>query len=965
MGIAIADHRVADEIASAADASDLGQALEILQIPTQDVDPTSSVTAPVATQPGAAGPQSTEKVWHVKGYVSKPRVASTPPCEAASEILATIDYSEGWTGKGWGQGASQLETGARVTAPASCPRLGFVGPTIPLEYGGLLEVTVEIDDAPASGARPLLQIQSTDGVGIGHDFELNQGATTVRAFAPHSTKVIKFYVVMLDAPAGASFTMGRLVVRRIDTDDHCRRIRAKVGEPVLASLASIPSRESMLRDCVNSLLAQCDKVRVFLNSYPHVPGFLEHPRIEIRRSQDWDDRGDAGKFFWIDRDNEVPGYRVIADDDLIFPPDFVEVLAGKVAATGKRAIFATHGVLLRQPFARYYDRSARAATFHFSNALSVDRGIHISATGAMCFHSSTIDMGWGDFKYSNSADTWVTLYTQNNKIAAFTPARPRNWLRENEHAVPSDTIYRHSLNRTKSRFDSSHIQDAVLRHAWPLTVNTLSRPKVAVAVHLNHPSDLASSVGPWLKKASAIADRAEPVFVLSFYGGNDSLKAAIDQQPIPYETHLIDCSHARADPLAKVLALHVRLGFDATLLGAEKVQPVAHPQDNDAEDSVVLSTEPPISLGPAQITAWQRPHADRPCAIAVSGGEKGNDGLACLLGKGCRLRSSHQNNSAADDAFHLAGHNLRERVENAMAEGRRSAARPRHARPPTQIRTVNDLFQRVVVLNLDRRPERWERVSAELAREGIKTERFSAVDGLNPAIAKEYEDYSRRPPHTVGPDLPEIRFATDLYMNYPSQMARVAHLEASTGRKAIASAGAWGYLRSYEAILERSLTEQDETLLVFDDDIVLHREFRARFEQAVSQLPPNWLIIQLGTLQYNWTHPWCQWQSPMLYRTNGAAIGSHAVGMRFEILPFLLDHTRRMDLPYDIGPLSAATRAFADRCFVIHPNLAIQSLDDSDIGTSDFQKTRSREEIAAVYRWNLSDYRSQENADPS
>jgi len=94
----------------------------------------------------------------------------------------------------------------------------------------------------------------------------------------------------------------------------------------------------------------------------------------------------------------------------------------------------------------------------------------------------------------------------------------------------------------------------------------------------------------------------------------------------------------------------------------------------------------------------------------------------------------------------------------------------------------------------------------------------------------------------------------------------------------------------------------------------------------------------------------------MLYQTNGTAIGSHAVGMRFEVMPYLLDHVKRMDMPFDIGALSSATRAFADRCFVIYPNLAIQRLTDSEIGTSEFLQSHGRQRALATYRWNIADY---------
>ena len=42
---------------------------------------------------------------------------------------------------------------------------------------------------------------------------------------------------------------------------------------------------------------------------------------------------------------------------------------------------------------------------------------------------------------------------------------------------------------------------------------------------------------------------------------------------------------------------------------------------------------------------------------------------------------------------------------------------------------VNDYFDKVAVINLDRRTDRMERLGAQLDELGIEYERFSAVDG--------------------------------------------------------------------------------------------------------------------------------------------------------------------------------------------------------------------------------------------
>nr|WP_251134123.1 glycosyltransferase family 2 protein [Rhodomicrobium sp. Az07] len=276
-----------------------------------------------------------------------------------------------------------------------------------------------------------------------------------------------------------------------------------------------------------------------------IPDFLEHHRrLGVRHFAIVDNRSSDGTREFLTREPEIRLFDGAEefDDDLIFPPDFVDVMTSKVAAHCKRAIFATHGVLLRQPIVRYYEPTSRAITLHFGHALETDRGVHMGATNAPCFHSSAIEMAWDDFKYCNSGDVWLSLYAQAQSLPVLTPARPRNWVRENTHAVPGETIYHHSLKRTRTRFDSSSVQDAVLRHAWPITLKTAKRAKLAVAIAVDKAQDTATAVSHWLRRAEQIADTAELVMMLAYDAGDAALAETVAELRIPHETHLIDTS---------------------------------------------------------------------------------------------------------------------------------------------------------------------------------------------------------------------------------------------------------------------------------------------------------------------------------------------------------------------------------------------------------------------------------------
>lgn len=270
-------------------------------------------------------------------------------------------------------------------------------------------------------------------------------------------------------------------------------------------------------------------------------------------------------------------------------------------------------------------------------------------------------------------------------------------------------------------------------------------------------------------------------------------------------------------------------------------------------------------------------------------------------------------------------------------------------------RTVNQVFDRVVLVNLDRRADRLESVAAQLGHLGIVFERFSAVDGRTPDVEREWRAYAESEPVRLPVGMRPVDDYREFYCDYDGELARIAFIEAKEGRKAIATAGAWGLLASMTAVIERALAEGWQSLLVLEDDVLWHRDTLSLFDHCVAEAPPDWQILQLGAMQLHWGSDWISWHSDHLYRCGGSSIGAHAFGIRRSVMPLLLERCRGRDLPFDIGALHSAKRAFADRCFTAFPNLVIQDAGDSEIGMSRLFFREARK-VDNVYRWNLPDY---------
>jgi len=224
----------------------------------------------------------------------------------------------------------------------------------------------------------------------------------------------------------------------------------------MVSLATIPSREAALRQVVERLLPQVDRLNVFLNGHADVPGFLRHPRLTIARSQDHGDLGDAGKFFWCD---SQAGYHLTCDDDIDYPPDYVACLVRDIEALGRRAVVSYHGARLREGFESYY-RVGDREVFHYRDAQREWLAVHIGGTGVMGYHSSTLRVCPRDFHHPNMADVWLASLAQQQKVPIVTPPRAALWLRDLD---TSESIFSEGL----SGRGNARVQDQVIRAQMP------------------------------------------------------------------------------------------------------------------------------------------------------------------------------------------------------------------------------------------------------------------------------------------------------------------------------------------------------------------------------------------------------------------------------------------------------------------------------------------------------------------
>lgn len=196
---------------------------------------------------------------------------------------------------------------------------------------------------------------------------------------------------------------------------------------VIAHVATVAERSSNLAQVINDILPQVSKLYVYLSKgYESVPAWLDLLRLKhderIRPILPAYDKGDAGKFAC----HFEEGYHVTVDDDLFYPPDFVEKL---VKGCQRYATpVSCHGRSFGSfPIESYY-RSA-TETYRCLGEVKEDVAVQFPGTGVFCYHTSQIRFALNDFPQKNMADVWAGIKCHQQKVRVMCLAHKEGWIR--------------------------------------------------------------------------------------------------------------------------------------------------------------------------------------------------------------------------------------------------------------------------------------------------------------------------------------------------------------------------------------------------------------------------------------------------------------------------------------------------------------------------------------------------------
>jgi len=212
----------------------------------------------------------------------------------------------------------------------------------------------------------------------------------------------------------------------------------------IANVASYRRTESLVKT-LESIINQCDEVNVALNDFEGgLPPILYDDKVNLYFTDN--SKGDAFKFLRL---SESDGYFLTIDDDLIYPPNYVEYMIAKCKEYGNSRVMTLHGRNFASfPITSYY----KSATERYACLDTVKKNVLVQfgGTGVMCFHTDLFKVVIDYFMAPNMADVWIGRYCLDNKIEILCLRHESGFIK---YIPQKTTIYDHESKSDKIQTD--------------------------------------------------------------------------------------------------------------------------------------------------------------------------------------------------------------------------------------------------------------------------------------------------------------------------------------------------------------------------------------------------------------------------------------------------------------------------------------------------------------------------------
>jgi hypothetical protein len=194
----------------------------------------------------------------------------------------------------------------------------------------------------------------------------------------------------------------------------------------VAAIATLADRVKTFQRVLPVIHSQVDHVFIYLDGYSSPPDFLaDFDRVTVYRAEAIGNLHCSSRFLCL-QELSTPAVVVIVDDDIIYPPDYVDRLSYFLQQLDGRAIVGVHGRIFMPPHESY---ARHVATIHFTDQLATGRHVHELGIGTCAFVSTNFDVdprGWGQ---TTMDDIIVAVEAQRRGLPRIAVSRDAGWLK--------------------------------------------------------------------------------------------------------------------------------------------------------------------------------------------------------------------------------------------------------------------------------------------------------------------------------------------------------------------------------------------------------------------------------------------------------------------------------------------------------------------------------------------------------
>jgi hypothetical protein len=189
-------------------------------------------------------------------------------------------------------------------------------------------------------------------------------------------------------------------------------------------MATMPLRADTAPQSIASILAQVERLWLFLDRFDVIPAYAEHERIHVLRTAEVGDIRANGKLAGLARE-ATPCTFFSVDDDVEYPADYCDRLESQLANYSGRAAVGVHAAILSSPVTSYVrDMTVMHRRASLDDATEVD----LLGTDSTAFRTSTLHFDVREWEHVNIVDLSFALTARRASVPLVAIPRTQGWV---------------------------------------------------------------------------------------------------------------------------------------------------------------------------------------------------------------------------------------------------------------------------------------------------------------------------------------------------------------------------------------------------------------------------------------------------------------------------------------------------------------------------------------------------------